>query len=143
MSSKAEFWAPHTFAFAGAVLLTVVAAYLAKHGLSRLGAADEALIVSTLVLLWTLAEGALYSLGCAWGGVSRPRKAAWAFACGVAFAAGLMLYAELDRPAGPPTTLEEAKQEYTRGALGVAYAFLAPVLAGLVCGWITRRAPNA
>src|SRR5262245_4781266 len=86
---KAEFAAPHTFAFAGAVLLTVVAAFLVQHGVSRLGAVDEALIVGVLVVLWTLIEGALFSLGCAWGGVSRPRKVAWAFGCGVAFAAGL------------------------------------------------------
>ena len=137
--AKAEFIAPHTFAFAGGVLLTAGTLFGATKGMPSLAEPVEALIGLGGGVLWALLLAGFYSLGCAWGGVSRPRRTAWAFACGVVVAVGFLLYTWGSRPYPPPTTLEEAKQEYTRGTIGVAYTFLAPIFAGLICGWISRR----
>ena len=137
--AKAEFVAPHTAWFAAGVLVTAAALFVVTKGLPSLANPVEALIGVTFGVLWALMLAAFYALGCSWAGVRRPRKAAWAFACGVVVAIGFLAYAWTSRPNPPPTSLEEAKQEYTRGAIGVAYTFLAPILAGLICGWITRR----
>ena len=138
--AKAEFTAPHTFAFAGAYLMTVAVAFLVAHGSADFGAADQTLIVIVLGTLWALMEAAFYSLGCAWGGVSRPHRVSWASACGAAIALGFLIYAAIDRAVPPPANLEEAKEQYTRGTIGVAYTVFAPVVAGLISAWISKRA---
>ena len=137
--AKAEFAAPHTFAFAGAYFVILALANLVSHGFANLGAVDEVLIVAVLAVFLSLLEAAFYSLGCAWGGASRPHKVSWALACGAAIALGFLIYAAIDRPVRPPANLDEAKEQYTRGTMRVAYAFLAPVLAGLISAWFSKR----
>lgn len=138
--AKAEFAAPHTFAFAGAYLMTVGAALLVERGFAGIGAAGEFLIMTVLGTLWALLAAALFSLGCAWGGFPRPKKVGWACAWGAAIALGFLIYAAIDRASPPPTNLEQAKEQYSRGTMGVAYTLLAPVLAGLITAWISKRA---
>ena len=138
--AKAEFVAPHTFAFAGGYFVTLALANLVNHGFANLGAVDELLIVAVLGVFLSLLEASFYSLGCAWGGVSRPYRVSWALACGVVIALGLLMYAAIDRPVPAPANLDEAKEQYTRGTMRVAYGFLAPVFAGLMSAWVSKRA---
>jgi hypothetical protein len=138
--AQAEIRAPHTVAFAAGYFMTVATVSWLTPGAPDSGNNIESLIVTGVALLWALMEAALYSLGCAWGGVSRPRKTSWALACGVLVALGFLSYAAIDGSIPPSTGLEGAKQQYTRGIIGVAYTFLAPTLAGLICAWISRRA---
>ena len=138
--AKAEFAAPYTFAFAGAFLMTAALAFLMEHGFANLGATDELLIMMVLGTLWALLGAGFYSLGCAWGGVSRPRRVSWALAWGAAIALGFLFYAAIDRAVPQPTNLEEAKEQYTRGTIGLAYTVFATVVAGLISAWISKRA---
>jgi hypothetical protein len=137
---KAELWAAHTPAFAGAFLMTAAAAFCLKHGPPDLSFTPEVLIVTGLGILWALLEAALYALGCAWGGVSRPRRTIWAFACGVLTAVGFFSYAATESAFPPPTDMNEAQQQYTRGSIGVLYTILVPVAAGLISAWFSKRA---
>jgi len=111
-----------------------------KHGPPALRVTPEALVAIILGILFALLEAALFSLGCAWGGVPRPRRTSWALMCGIVAAAGFLLYGAYDRSFPPPTDLEAAKQQYTRGTIAVAYVFLAPVVAGLACASLSKRA---
>ena len=138
--AKAEFHAAHTYWFAAGFLITLVVSIWVKHGLPDSVALAEGIIAIALGVLFALLEAALYSLGCAWGGVSRPHRTFWALACGILTAVGFLLYGAYDHSFPPPTNLEEAKQQYTRGTIAVAYVFLAPVVAGLVFGWLSKRA---
>jgi len=137
--AKAEFLAPHTFAFAGGVVVAAGVLFAVTKGMPGLAEPGEALIGVVGGALWALMLAAFYSLGCAWAGAARPRNTTWAFACGIVVAVGFLAYTWSSHPYPPPTTLAEARQEYTRGTIGVAYTFLAPVFAGLICGWISRR----
>ena len=137
---RAEFHAAHTYAFAAGFLITLAVSIGVKHGPPSFSITAEDLIETSLGILFALLEAALYSLGCAWGGVSRPHRISWALACGIATAAGFLLYGAYDHSFPPPTNLEEAKQQYTRGTMAVAYVFLAPVVAGLACAALSKRA---
>ena len=80
----------------------------------------------------------MFALGCGWGGVSRPRNARHAWFSGMAVGSVMMALVIYNASLPEPANFQEAKDHYTRGALGVAYIFLGPVIAGLLCAWVER-----
>jgi hypothetical protein len=140
--AKAVFLAGHTFSFAAGILLAAVVTFLLRPDSPTNQGADAIaiMIIALFAYLFALMEAALFSLGCAWGGVPRLPKPRWALLAGIAVGAGFVVYGVLMRAIPAPVDLESHKQQGIYGAIAVVYSILAPIIAGLLCAWVSRRA---
>jgi hypothetical protein len=140
--ARAVFFARHTFAFAAGILLAAVVTYFLRPDPPTHQEADAIaiMIIALLGILFALFEAALFSLGCAWGGVPRLPKPGWALVAGIAIGAGFVAYEAVMRTIPAPVDLETHKQHGLYGMVRVVYALMAPIIAGLLCAWAGRRA---
>ena len=138
--AKAIFIAPHTLAFAGGIL--VVAAVMFALPIGRQINPEQAgtAIMAAMILLCALMEAALFSLGCAWGGEARLTRPRPAFVAGVVAAIGFVALQGLMGTTPAPMDMEGHKRQGLYAMLGTTYVFLAPVMAGILCAWICKRA---
>lgn len=140
--ARAVLFARHTFGFAAGILLAAAVTFLLRPDSQSNQEVDAIaiVIIALFGILFALFEAALFSLGCAWGGVPRMSRPGWALLAGIAIGAGFIGYEAFMQTLPPPVDLESHKQHGLYGMGRVVYAFLAPMIAGILCAWADRRA---
>ena len=138
--ARAVFIARHTFGFAAGILLIAAAMFFLPDNRPTNQEAVASALLAVLIILGALMEAALFSLGCAWGGVQRLPKPGWAFVAGIATGVGFVAYRALMNTFPESTDLESHKQQGLYAMLGTAFIFLAPIISGLLCALIWKRA---
>ena len=97
-------------------------------------------IMAIVIVLCALMEAALFSLGCAWGGVERLHKPGWAFVAGIGTAVGFVALQALMNTIPTPMDIESHKRQGLYAMIGTVFVFLAPIISGLLCAWAWKRA---
>ena len=137
--AKAIFITPHTLSFAAGVVLVATLMFVLPF--DRRGQQDDVALwlVAGLVIFFAFFESALFSLGCAWGGVVRLPKPVWAFVAGIFTAAGYILFQVLLGSLPAPADIESHKSRGIYVMLGTVFVFIAPIVFGFICGWLWKR----
>jgi len=137
--AKAVFIAPHTFGYATGIILVAAGSFFLPHHRPT-QEADAIVIMALLIMFFALMQAALFSLGCAWGGVPSLPKPGWALVTGIVTGAGYVAHVALMDAIPAPMDPQSHKQLDLYRILGTAYIFMAPIIAGLLCAWIAKRA---
>lgn len=139
---KAVFITPHTIYFAAGIILVAAIMFILPLDRNVTPGDASMSIIAIMVLLCALFEAALFSLGCAWGGVTRLPRPGWAFIAGVLIALGFVALQMLMSTIPAPVDLESHKRQGLYTMMRTMFVLVAPIISGLLCAWTWRRIHN-
>ena len=137
--AQAVFVARHTFAYALGMALVAPALLVVSVETSVVHNVADAALMAAIVVLLALFEAALFSWGCAFGGMQRLERIGWAATAGAVTSAGLIAIATWIGSLPPPTDLESHKALGLYAMLRTLYVLIAPVALGLLCAGLAKR----
>jgi len=138
--AKAVFIASHTPAYAGGFAAVAAIMILWHHGWPMDSIAAKEIAYRYIgVIVLSLMEAALFALGIAWADVPRLPGRTWAFAAGIALGVGAFSLEMWSDPIPPCTNMRNMEQRGYRAAIDTAYVLLAPIVEGIICGWLWKR----